>query len=36
MEEVRERAVKGRSVIGSLGKDIKGRNVFMEVERLKE
>ncbi len=33
MEEVRERAVKGRSVIGSLAKVMKGRNVSMEVKR---
>ncbi len=33
MEEVRERAVKGRSVIGSLGRVMKGRNVSVEVKR---
>ncbi len=31
--EVRERAVKGRSVIGSLGRVMKGRNMYMEVKR---
>ena len=31
--EVRERAVKGRSVIGSLARNMKGRNVPMEVKR---
>ncbi len=31
--EVRKRAVKGRSVIGSLGRVMKGRNVSMEVKR---
>ncbi len=31
--EVRERAVKGRSVIGSLGRIMKGRKVSMEVKR---
>ncbi len=33
MEEVRERAVKGRSVIGSLARVMKGRSVSMEVKR---
>ncbi len=33
MKEVRERTVKGRSVIGSLGRVMKGRNVSMEVKR---
>ncbi len=33
MEEVRERTVKGRSVIGSLGRVMKGRNVSMEAKR---
>ncbi len=37
MEEVRERAVKGRSVIGSLARIMRGRNVSLEVkEMLKE
>ncbi len=31
--EIRERAVKGRSVIGSLARVMKGRNVSMEVKR---
>ncbi len=31
--EVRERAVKGRSVIGSLGRVMKGRNMSMKVKR---
>ncbi len=31
--EVRERAVKGRSVIGSLARVMKGRSVSMEVQR---
>ncbi len=31
--EVRERAVKGRSVIGSLARVMKGRSVSMEVKR---
>ncbi len=31
--EVRQRAVKGRSVIGSLARVMKGRNVSMEVKR---
>ncbi len=31
--EIRERAVKGRSVIGYLARVMKGRNVSMEVER---
>ncbi len=31
--EVRERAVKERSVIGSLGRVMRGRNVSMEVKR---
>ncbi|MCP5003018.1 MAG: hypothetical protein GY941_03575 [Planctomycetes bacterium] len=31
--ETRERAVKGRQVIGSLGRIMKGRNVSMEVKR---
>ncbi len=33
MEEVRKRAVKGRSTIGSLAKVMKGRSVSMEVKR---
>ena len=31
--EIRERAVKGRQVIGSLGRIMKGRNVSMDVKR---
>ncbi len=31
--EIRERAVKGRSIIVSLAKVMKGRNVSMEVKR---
>ncbi|KAK3893665.1 hypothetical protein Pcinc_002527 [Petrolisthes cinctipes] len=31
--EIRERAVKGRQVIGSLGRIMKGRSVSMEVKR---
>ncbi len=34
--EIRERAVKGRSVIRSHASVMKGRNVSMEVERFKE
>ena len=33
MEEIREKVVKGRSVIGFLVRVMKGRNVSMEVER---
>ncbi len=32
VEEVRGRAVEGRSVIGSLARVMKGRSVSMEVE----
>ena len=32
-EEIRERAMKGRSVTGSLAKVMKGRSVSMEVKR---
>ncbi len=34
--EVRERAVNGRDVIGSLARVMKEKNVSMEVKRLKE
>ncbi len=30
--EIRERVMKGRSVVGSLAGVVKGRNVFMEVK----
>ncbi len=33
IEEVRERAVKGRSIIGSPARVVKGRSVSMEVKR---
>ncbi len=31
--EIRGKAVKGRSVIGSLARVMKGRNVFIEVKK---
>ncbi len=33
IEEVRDRAVKGKSFIGSLARVMKGRSVSMEVKR---
>ncbi len=34
--EIRERVVKGRSVVGSLAGIMKGRNVSMEVKYVSE